>query len=180
MDKKTLRKNFLKIRGQIPEEARHKKSLIIAEKLFNSEEYKKSGFVFAYSSYGTEAETGDIIKKAFSDGKRIALPVMLEEKGKMAFIEITPKTELVKNKTGIFEPVYDEEKAVTPKKGEVVIVPGAAFTLKGERMGYGGGYYDRYLSRCEAFKIGICFKEQLAEELPQDCFDIKTDTVITD
>ncbi len=180
MDKKTLRKSFLKIRSEISEKSRHKKSLAIAEKLFNSEEYKNSGFVFAYSSYGSEAETGNIIKRAFSDEKRAALPVMLEEKGKMAFIEIKPDSELVKNKTGIYEPVYDEEKAVKPQKGDVVIVPGAAFTLKGERMGYGGGYYDRYLSRCEAFKIGICFKEQLAEQLPQDCFDIKTDKVITD
>lgn len=181
MDKNNARKRFLKIRREIPENIRAEKSRKIAEKLFETEEFKTASFVFSYASYGAEVETRGIIERAFFCGKRIALPVMLKEKGRMAFIEVNSFEGLVKNKIGIFEPLYDEEKVVFPKEGDVVIVPGAAFNARGVRIGYGGGYYDRYLSRYgEGFKIGICFKEQLAEDLPESGFDIRTDTVITD
>lgn len=181
MDKKTLRNRFLKIRGEIPRDIRAEKSRMISERLFSLKEFKDCSSVFVYASYATECETYGIIKKALSEGKRTALPVILKEKGKMAFVEICSPQGLVKNHIGIPEPLYEEAKVVFPQKGDVVIMPGAAFTPDGRRLGYGGGYYDRYLSRyTEAFKIGICFREQLAESLPFEEYDIKADIVITD
>ncbi len=166
------------IRKDIPEIIREKKSLAIAHAILGSKEYMDCGKVFCYLSYKTEVSTVEFIKAVLKDGKRIALPYM-EDNENMCFIEIHTLEGLVRNSTGIYEPAFDKSSVCTPDDDTLVVVPGLAFTTDGFRLGWGGGYYDRYLSRHKTMKnIGICFSEQLVESLPTEKSDIRLDRVI--
>ncbi len=177
MDKNTLRKKMSEARKNIPGEIRRKKSLAITKRLVESDEYKTCKSVFCYLSYKTEAETDVFIKKALEDGKMVALPYVADKEN-MYFIEVGSLEGLVKNSYGIYEPAFDKSKIKTPTSDSLIIVPGLAFTKDGFRLGYGGGYYDRYLSKYSAKTIGICFEEQLVESLPLSTFDKRLDGVV--
>jgi 5-formyltetrahydrofolate cyclo-ligase len=83
---------------------------------------------------------------------------------------------------GVWEPLGEEEKLISPEEIDLIIVPGLAFDRELNRLGFGRGFYDRYLSGCSAFKVGICYDAQIAEkdEIPIDCYDVKMDMVITE
>ncbi|MCD8089478.1 MAG: 5-formyltetrahydrofolate cyclo-ligase [Clostridiales bacterium] len=180
MDKKTFRKEMIKKRDLIPPETRHEKSLIITEKLLAEEVYKDCREVFCYLSFRSETETEGFINTALNDGKTVALPYMTKNKGEMVFIKINSLSELVKNSFGIYEPKPAAENTAEPGNKTIIIVPGVAFSRDSFRMGCGGGYYDRYLSRYGFMcKIGICFAEQICENIPTDEYDIRMDKVIT-
>lgn len=181
MDKKSLRKEMLEKRNSIPKEVRHKKSLVIKEKLLSDPDYKACESLFCYLSFRSETETEEIITAALYEGKTVALPYMTEKKGEMVFVKISSLADLVKNSFGIYEPVPKEENIVFPTDKTVIIVPGAVFSKDGGRIGYGGGYYDRYLSRFKSMcTIGIGFREQLCDKIPADKYDIGLDKIITD
>ncbi|MCD7904261.1 MAG: 5-formyltetrahydrofolate cyclo-ligase [Clostridiales bacterium] len=179
MDKKSFRREAAKKRDALPKKIRYKRSLAIGERLFNDSCYKVCESVFCYLSFRSEAETEIIINTALREGKIAALPYMTEKKGKMVFVKIKSLSELVKNTFGIFEPVPTEKSIVTPTDKTIIIVPGTAFSRDNFRMGYGGGYYDRYLRKhCFLCTIGIGFKEQLYDEIPADEYDVRLDKLI--
>ena len=139
-DKKTLRKIFMEKRNQLSFDEIHKKSLTICEKFFQTDFYKNSDFIFTYVNYNSEFETSIIIKKAFNDGKRVAVPVMSGNAHEMFFVEIKSFSELSKNKFGILEPELDFEKVLLPNSKTIIIIPALVFDKRGYRIGYGGGF----------------------------------------
>ena len=146
-EKRLFRKSALKRRAKITN--RQEKSAQIAKNLFDTKAYKNASMIFAYMAYRSEADTMPVIEHALAEQKCVAVPrvVLLDgEKGsgKMVFCRIMSLDDCVKGAYGILEP-REDCPIVQPDETSLILVPGCAFTRDGLRMGYGGGYYDRYL-----------------------------------
>lgn len=187
-----LRKKKAEIRNKIidlrkslsPEEIRSK-SLLITDKLIGLEKFSLSRLVMTYMSFNNEVETGGLIKRLIETGKRIAVPLTVRGDWKSRHIlpcEIKDmETGLAPGTYGILEPT-EPLHVVDPKEIDLVIVPGVAFDLKRNRIGFGAGYYDRFLSTLpvECIKIGLAFDLQVVDEIPAGEFDIPLNMIITE
>lgn len=172
MNKETYRCQYKKIRNEI--ENRQEKSHRICEKILQHPLYQNSETVAFYASTQSEVDTWELLNKALEDQKRVLLPKV--EGNDMQFYEINSLDELEKGTMGIYEPIKGKEV----QEIDCMIVPGICFDQRCHRIGYGKGYYDRYLSRCQTKTIGICFKEQICDEIKVDNFDIPLDEIISD
>ena len=170
--KKELRKEIIYLRDNL--EDRYNKSMIIKNKIMNLDIYKNSKVIALYSSMKSEVDTKELIKESLELGKRVLLPRILN-KNKMIFIEINNDTNYERSTFGVLEPIGIEEKNI-----DLMIIPGVAFDKDNNRLGYGRGYYDKYLKDKNIYKIGICFHEQLVDNIEVDEHDIKMDLIITD
>lgn len=182
MDEKKLRRaELLRIRNSIPGEERHRQSGLIFERLKCLPEYKNATSVFLYISVGSEVETSRVIEDCLNCGRRIAVPLCNTAEHTMRAMEISDLSQLDSGAYGISEPRRDlVQSGVIPelKMPEIVIVPAIAFDLQRRRIGYGGGYYDRYLSDCVGFSVGLAYSECIAKCLPTDEYDRCADAVI--
>lgn len=181
MFKNELRKKLKKIRDDIPSDKRKIEEKIIAETLLNSEIYKNSKSIFIYNSFRSEVDTSYIIEEALDFGKIVALPITNPIDHSMEAYEINKKSVLVQDEYGIQSPDTKTSKIINPKEIDLAIVPMLAYDSYGNRLGYGGGYYDRYLPRLreDAICVGLAFSNQFIEEIPIEKYDKKLDYVIT-
>ncbi len=177
MDKKELRTEYLQIRKNIPDEIRKEESKNITEELVKLIKENSFSAVLLYAPKKYEVD----IMGAFD---RINLPVYFPrcDKDEMDFCEVDDLSKLRLGNFNVREP-KDGCPLFIPKENEkyLIAVPGIAFDEKGYRIGYGKGYYDKYLSRFEGYdfyKAGVCFKECIVKDTFHDDFDIRTDTVI--
>ena len=169
-EKALFRKEILKIRKSLPQ----RKADINA---FESNTFfKKASVVFCYVSFENEISTLDLIKELLKE-KRVVVPYCTDKNGTMICVEIKSIAELKIGSYGILEPCNPIE--FDKKEIDLCIVPGLAFDSFGGRIGFGKGYYDRFLSSANAYKIGICHKELFFGSVPKDEFDIFMDEVIT-
>lgn len=153
--------------------SREEKNKLIAKKVVElCFPYKVIGI---YLSTPNEVETDGIIEELLKQGKIVAAPRI--ENNELAFHKLESLKDIELNKYHIREPLFSSE---TIDNIEIVIVPGIAFDVSKNRIGHGKGYYDRYLSKHECYKVGLAFDEHLHKEIPTDSFDIKMDIVITD
>ncbi len=137
--------------------------------------------VFIYCSMGSEVDTSAIIAAALEMGIVVAVPRCSDRNGSMDFFIITDtQNQLIEGMYSIMEP--DPEKCVEAEDSanSICIVPGLAFDKNGYRIGYGKGYYDRFLSNFKGKSIGLCYKECLCDTLPFDKYDCKVNVIITD
>lgn len=177
-DKKALRKEYAELRKNIRDKELCDKKAF--ERLVSLDEYKRAEKVFCFVSYGSEIDTHRLIRKALEDNKRVAVP-KIRQKHIMDFIYISSLSELEKNKYGILEPISDE--AASSDDGTIIIVPGLVFDFNKNRLGYGGGFYDKYLSENKYSKsIGLCYDIQLLTEgeLCSDKWDKALDMIVTE
>lgn len=173
-EKDFLRAFFLRKREKITE--KRKKSLIISEKFFMTDIYKKSKTIMLFYPLKNEVNTLFILEKALNDGKSIVFPVTDEKTN-----EITPvyfEKGFTKGAYKIFEPTGS--KTCDKQKIDVSVLPALSADNENYRLGYGGGCYDRFLKDFNQKKVTLLFKELKSDKLPHDEFDIKTDFVITD
>ncbi len=183
-DKKALRKWGGKNRNSIPAEERKLKDGIILEKLKECDAFKNAKCVFTFVSYKSEVDTKNIIEFLLETGVRVASPVVMGER--MEFFEIKDFSDLKESGMGILEPDIDREeireRVIKPGKGDVMLVPGLLYSKDLYRLGYGGGFYDRYISDSgtEIYTIGICYREQIVDNLPVEEHDRKLKEIITD
>lgn len=150
----------------------------IIGRLIASPEYKSAKRIFSYYSVGKETDTHALIDSAKKDGKQVFIPAIIS-KGIMEFREYTGADDLQTGSMNIPEPSECAEAAV-PELSDIIIVPGLAFDPSGARLGYGGGYYDRYLAHSSAFSIGLCRDLMLLSELPVESHDISVQCVLTE
>ena len=184
VEKKQKRRELLEIRNSIPEQERAEKSRLIFMQLKELPEWKNAEVVFTYVSFGSEVDTILLIEECFKAGKKVAVPKVLD-KTKMEFYYITSLEELQAGKWGILEPEeVEENKAdvfkVKAQTKPLMIMPGVGFDREGHRLGYGGGYYDRYLEKygVERFwKVGVAFEEQIQDRIVTDDYDVRVDRV---
>ncbi len=171
-DKQALRKLYKSVRSGFNA---HEKALAekrIFTSFINSSLYKKSKTVLIYVSAKGEPDTLDIIEYALNDGKKIAVPFCHADK--MDFHYIESINELSAGSFGIPEPDPQKCAAVKDFSDAVCcVVPGLSFDVKGNRLGYGGGYYDRFLSQKSVVTVGLCFERCLCRCLPSEDHDIK-------
>ncbi len=179
MDKKDLRTNNLQIRRSLPADEREQKSLEITRKLENLDLFKNADHILFYYTHGSEVDTVPLINK-WAGKKQIYLPKL---KGENQFIALPFHNfdALKKNHYGIPEPIEHEDDKGHEKKLDLIIIPGAAFDRKCNRLGMGKGFYDRYLSKLpNVKKIALAFEEQMLDKVPKDKYDKSVDLIITD
>lgn len=173
----------MKLRDEIPEEIREEKNRKIADALFSLPAFRKAETIFTYVSWKSEADTWRILEEAWRLGKKTAVPKVLHTNGEreMAFYEITAFSQLHPGMWKIPEPEGKEDKRRVPGRKDLIIFPGTVFDEERHRIGYGGGYYDRYLEKTGSIlSAAIAFEEQIVSSVPWESHDIRPDQIITD
>ena len=177
-EKTKARNRYRAIRRGIPPEKRDSEAERAANRLFELDFYQKSDKILVYASFGEELDTSRVIQRSLHDGKQVYVPRCDPAiRGAMTFHWIADIRELVPGMFGIPEPLPN--RPVYTGGGGLCIVPGLAFTGRGERLGYGGGYYDRFLQSFSGLSVGLCYQEQLADRLPTEERDQRVQIVMT-
>jgi 5-formyltetrahydrofolate cyclo-ligase len=151
-----------------------KRSKLIQELVMNSKKFHLSKVIGAYFALGSEVRTDLIIERGRILGKKIALPRVNEDK--ITFYELSSSKDLIRGRFGIMEPVPNNRVDAI----DLLLVPGIAFDKVGYRLGYGKGYYDRFLSGNRIFSIGLAYSFQLLEKLPYDRHDKRLDAIASE
>lgn len=183
MDKNTLRTKVLGERAQLNKEEIHIKSSAIKEKLFQLEEFQAANFIFSFISFKDEVFTHEIIREALTMGKGIGVPVTIDKPRKMLVSQLKDfDRELELGFYDILTPKKEFERIVAPDTVDLVLVPGLAFDKYGYRVGYGGGYYDRFFAQLDKDvpKVALCFGLQIYHQVPTDSYDIPVDYIVTE
>ncbi|MBA1334246.1 MAG: 5-formyltetrahydrofolate cyclo-ligase [Firmicutes bacterium] len=181
--KTSLREKIMKLRQDLGPEASHRYSMQIARRLFDTELYKKSHSIMAYMSFRSEVDTGHIIRYSLNSGKRIIIPITQKETRTLLLSEIRdPDSELVPGSYGILEPLPGHMKPYAKEDLDLILVPALAYDPRGFRLGYGAGYYDRFLSALKkpVPTIGLAFEIQVLTEVPTEATDIPVDYIVTE
>ena len=160
---------------------------LITDRYLELDSYKEAGIIFVYSAMAKEIPTQGIIHTALNDGKKVALPKIrtgVKAGANMDFVFINKDTEYKSGVYGILEPVSDEFIDVKGIDSHIeMLFPGLSFDLKGRRIGYGGGYYDRYLTKCPKDKFHItalAHEYQIFESLPFTENDKPVNLIVTE
>ena len=181
--KKILRERILTLLRNQKEEERLTKSLDIGNKLFQMEAFKKAGTILFYASFDGEVETFEMMREAQKQGKTIGLPGI--DKGGTKIIPTAVaslESDLETGPYGIQQPKIDQTRTLSKDRIDMVIVPGVAFDKNNNRLGRGGGYYDRFLASLpsDVPKVGLAFDFQMVATLsPQEKHDIPVSCVVT-
>ena len=174
--KKDIRKRVLEARKAITKKEWEEKSDCICEKVTSHPFFLESDEIYSYMDYRSEVGTKKIIEKAWKMGKRVAIPKT--DGDKMSFYYIHSFDDVLPGNWNILEPKTDE-----PAEGKnvCVIMPGSVFDRKRNRIGYGKGYYDKYLSEHSGYvTIALAFELQMLDEIPSEEFDIKPQCIMTE
>lgn len=173
MKKEDLRKEYHQIRNSI--EDKITKDTIIFNKVINNQKILTSKSILIYVSLKEEIDTINLIKH-FLNNKKVAVPKI--ENNQMNFYYITSLFDLKPGYFNILEPTTNN--MVTDFTNTICITPGICFSKDGYRIGYGKGFYDKFLSQNKIPSIGLCYKECLIDYIPTNKYDQKVDEVITD
>lgn len=177
--KQELRKRMLSMRASIPEDVRLEQSEKIAFYILNSKEYNECKVILLYISIRDEISTASLIKAALQDNKTVCLPACLPEKRMEARV-YQKESDFTEMYNGIPQP-GKHCTVISPDMLELCIVPALCCDTQGYRLGYGGGYYDRYLPKAtRAKKITICAKQRIFQTIPHGDFDVPCDKIITE
>ena len=177
MDKKALRRAIGEKKRAMSIPEIEQASQRLTEKFLQTEFYRDCESVYAYLSYNQEVRTAALIRRAIQDGKRVAVPKVYGDE--MRFIWLDDPDQVAPGAYNIPEPIADAP--VADDKTALVLMPGLAFDLEGHRLGYGGGFYDRFLAEETEHKlVALCYGFQLLDHLETEAHDIPVDLVIAD
>ena len=177
VNKKELRKEIGAKKAALSEAEIERRSAVLSERLFATAQYRDCKSLYAYLSFNQEVRTNPIIERAWADGKRVAVPKVIGKE--MVFIWLDSYDQLGPGYYGITEPV--ENGPVADDVTALVLMPGLAFDPEGHRIGYGGGFYDRFLeAEPDHPLVALCYDFQMLPHLDVEAHDIPVDVVITD
>lgn len=182
-DKASLRKEQLLRRNSIPPQVRKVKSSAIVTLLEALDEIKNAGTVLLFASFRSEVDMTGMISSSLAASKRVILPKVDAATGTLQLYEISSPADLVPGYMGIPEPAgAADSRPCDINDIDVVIIPGACFDEEGNRVGYGGGYYDRLLAGLQKTipVIAPAYEEQIVDEVPAEPHDIKVGVIVTD
>jgi len=173
-----LRAEMRAVRAAIPEDARASRSRQIAERLLATSEIERTRRCLTFLSFGSEVSTEPILAGLRARGIAVAVPVL--EGGHMEAVDLSEDARLVPSSYGAMEPA--ERTVLAPEEIDLVAAPGLAFDRSGGRIGYGGGYFDGFLRRVrsDCAVAGVCFAEQIIDEVPAGPEDVPVGFVVTD
>ena len=175
MNKQELRKAIRTRKRAMTEEEIERRSRSLCQKFLESDAYRACRTLYGYLPYNQEVRTVPILAQALADGKQVAVPKVYGDD--MKFIVLTDLTQVSRGYAGIPEPIADEP--VAEDETALVLMPGLAFDPQGHRIGYGGGFYDKFLSREPNHPtLALCYEFQMVEHLETEEFDIPVDTVL--
>lgn len=175
MDKAALRRQIREQKRAMTEEQIEAAGARLAELFAATEQYRNAKTIYGYLPYNQEVRTVPMLERALKEGKRVAVPKVYGDE--MKFIYMTDLSQIEKGYAGIPEPIDDEPVADDP--AALVLMPGLAFTEKGDRMGYGGGFYDKFLAAEPGHPtVALCYAFQVLEQLPTEQYDIPVDLVL--
>lgn len=178
--KNELRAVYKRLRAQCPQDIKATLDKELAENLLKLEEYKSCKTLFVFVSTPIEVDTSAVIERAFADGKRVAVPKCRDKHGQMDFYYIESKDSLKSGAYSIMEPDEEVCQKVTDLSEGLCIVPGLCFDLQGFRLGFGKGYYDRFLNIFGGTTVGLCYSRYIEKELPKGVYDKSVDVLITE
>lgn len=173
--KTQLRRSWKEIRGSVPH--REDKSRQIQEKFLTYSAAKQAKSVFLYLSVGSEVNTLPILEELLRRGVQVSVPRCHKETGTMDAVAVTDLSLLKPGAYGILEP-DPALPTVSIKDIDLAVVPALAFDKEGYRLGYGGGYYDRFLAEFSGTSVGLAFSDCITEHLPREEFDQPVDIII--
>ena len=175
MDKTLLRKQIRDQKRAMTEAQIEEKSRLLGEKFAASEAYQNAKTIYGYLPYNQEVRTVPMLQQAIRDGKKVAVPRVCGDD--MIFFYMTDFDRVEKSSFGIPEPLGDEPVADDPTA--LVLMPGLAFDKEGHRIGYGGGFYDRFLEdEPNHPTVALCYAFQVFPALDTEEHDIPVDLVI--
>lgn len=175
MDKKALRRRIGEKKRAMTQEQILKASASLGDQFCSTLQYADAKTIYGYLPYNQEVRTVPILQRALKDGKRVAVPKVYGNE--MRFIYITGFDDLVHSDMGIPEPIADDP--VADDDTALVLMPGVAFDLQGNRIGYGGGFYDKFLAAEPNHPtVALCYDFQMVPQLETDVFDIPVDLVL--
>ncbi len=178
--KNELRKRYKDLRQTFSESEKAQLDRKITERFFEIESYKNADTIFAFVSKDIEVSTREIILNALACEKKVAVPLCDTKTTSMNFYYINSFSDLRKKHFGILEPNAEKCIPAGVNDAQLIIVPGLVFDKNGYRIGFGKGYYDRFISNYNGVKIGVCYSECIEEEIPYDIYDESVDLVVTD
>lgn len=175
MDKLALRKMIREQKRALTDQQIEQASNRLVEMFLASSYYKNARTVYGYLPYNQEVRTTEILAQALRDGKRVAVPKIYGDE--MRFIYLDDLSNVEKGYSGIPEPVADEPEGDDPTA--LVLMPGLAFDREGHRVGYGGGFYDKFLAKePDHPTIALCYDFQMLPHIDTDAYDVPVDCVL--
>lgn len=175
MDKKVLRSMIREKKRAMTEEQIVSASSRLTEQFLAHPFYQNAKTIFGYLPYNQEVRTVSILQQALADGKRVAVPKVVGDE--MIFIYLDDLAKVEKGYCGIPEPVSDGPVADDPTA--LVLMPGLAFDPQGHRIGYGGGFYDKFLAaEPDHPTLALCYDFQMIDHLETEEFDVPVDCVL--
>lgn len=175
MDKQELRKKIRQQKKAMTEEMIVAASQDLARQFYATSLYQNAKTLYGYLPYNQEVRTVPILEQALRDGKKVAVPKVYGDT--MRFIYLTDLTQIALSAMGIPEPIADVP--VAEDKTALVLMPGMAFDNQGNRMGYGGGYYDKFLAEEPNHPtVALCYGFQMVDAIPTDEYDIPVEVVL--
>lgn len=174
-DKKNLRLKYKALRKGVVN--KEQKDNAIYNTLIESDLYKSADKIMIYISMPDEVDTKAVINRAFAAGKTLYVPKVIS-KTEMKACLITGDEAFEKSRLGVAEP--ENPAFADGTEMDLIIVPGIAFSKDGVRLGFGGGYYDRFLETLKCNTVGLCYEECLADDLIRDEYDVNVKYIITE
>jgi 5-formyltetrahydrofolate cyclo-ligase len=180
--KATIRKSIILKRKALSNLKQNEKSLIVTRRLLDMGEFKTSKAVFCFLSTAHEVKTEEIILKAFRLGKDVLVPLLNPQKGDMQVVRISRDTRFVIGKYGVREPSLETREVVSSACIDFVIAPGLAFDIFGNRIGYGGGHYDKLFKNIsnDVTRVAVGYDFQIIESVPHSDFDESVHFIVTE
>ncbi|MEM3362572.1 MAG: 5-formyltetrahydrofolate cyclo-ligase [Candidatus Anstonellaceae archaeon] len=175
--KSLLRKRFLELRKNFFNKFSVEDEEKLISNLFLVEEFSNASVILSYMSKDGEVPTKNLNLKILNSKKILCLPKTDTKNKELIIKKILSYEELENGPFGVLEP---KESCQTIVKIDVAIIPGVVFSKDGYRLGYGFGYYDRFLQKNPCFKIGLCFSSQLIDKLPYEGHDVKMDCLVSE
>ncbi|MBO0995242.1 5-formyltetrahydrofolate cyclo-ligase [Bacillus sp. SD088] len=180
MEKETLRRKMLQALRELDSLQHAQLSYQIGERLYHTNEWKKARTIGITVSRFPEVDTWPIIRMAWRQGKIISIPKSDPIQKVMSFYQLETFLQMEKGYSRLYEPIPEETRLQPKNEIDLLIVPGLTFTKEGYRLGYGGGFYDRFLGDYHRDTMALAFMRQINERIPIEPFDLPVQKIVTE
>lgn len=181
--KREIRKKVQEERDSLSPRERTARSAAVLDRLWSLEDFREADTVFFFISFRSEVDTVPMIKQALAEGKRVCLPYTYTDSKQMVASHVLDfENDLEPGNYDIMEPRPESIRPIPPEEIDIIVMPGVAFDVDGRRLGYGGGYYDRFLNQCrdDCLRVAPCFDLQVIDEVPCSDHDHHIHMIVTE
>lgn len=178
MTKKEFRKKYLSLRNEIPVSQKQIFDNLLTNKILSMEEYRNAENILLFASVGSEVDTRSLFEESIRQNKKVYFPKCIDGE-RMEFYRVFSKEDLTNGRYGIPEPSGRAEKYSSHSKSDLAVIPAIAVGRDFSRLGYGKGYYDRFLKDFNGITVCPVYPQLLCGTVPNDEFDIPQKIIIT-